>query len=1255
MNRSLLPILPLVLGLTRPAIAGDLLAWWNFDTVGTGRAVDVQSGYVGQLLNGAQYTTAGGGRSGTGSDRGMLFGNDRHRIYVPNATFLNAAGAVNTVSVSFWQYLGEQRDQFTFYAATPGIPAALTSNSPWSDGSIYWDTAGCCDPSTQRLQAFWANPIPLSTWHHIVLVKNGATKRIYLDGSELINGINTTPLPTDFTDMYIGNHPDGTKAVSGILDDFAVFKRELTPAEVTALAGGASPGSLEASNDTDGDGLPDQWELRFAPDLTVLAAGVDTDSDGLLNEAELALGTNPNNSDTDADGAPDGSETGTGVWVSLTDRGTSPFLADTDKDGLPDGVENNSGIFVNSGQTGSNPLLADTDGDGVDDAYEVLKGTNPSNAASTPPLWTVRNALSGTTLNSIASVRALFGPAGNILSQTTTSETVINFDENVGAGGAPFQPQNPFPAIGTFGTDTNSFAIKGNGSIAITSAGIYTFGFSSDDGGGLWIDGQPVVLADADRSTATSIGAVNLAVGAHRVEFLFWENGDTAQCQLFVANTKGDFTAAGTDKATILANYHLLETSVFNTADSDGDGLPDTWEYSFFPGDLTKLGTGDFDGDTVKDTVEFANGTDPTKADTDNDGLTDGQEILATTNPLDPDTDDDGLLDGVENKTGIFVDAGHTGSDPKKADTDGDGWPDGVEVNWPSNPNLYTSQPSVSPEKLDLLAFWTFDDNSNPASSRDVVHGFPANFLGTTAYTAAGAGAHGTPADRALDMGSAGGANGADVPGARWFGLGVPPPIVFTNLGSLGATADMVLGGATTGAPGALPGSADTAVTTVSPNASTGVAYHPALNPNGPFTAEAWLKPAAAMTPGQLLCPLSSGVFSNPRTGWLVYQGDTGWVFRTYYNDGLSTAVNITGSNGAPPMAGVWTHVAVSWDGSVGRVFVDGALRITSDARPYVPGAVGGRFTIGTRSDSAFQWNGDIDEVAFYGTALSESVVAAHYANGTSVVPAQSYDSLVLASNPLAYWRMTPSSAGPPGPDQVAVSFWQNLEFASDSSAFWVASPSSNNGERGFQAHVPWSDGSIYFDTSGCCDPPQRLSGFGSTQPGVWEHFVFQKDGGHKEVWKNGVKILEGDGFTSLPKDFTRFVIGAQTAGTASSSGAMRGKIDDFAVFGDPLTPEQIGLLAGGASPLSLLPAEIKFTQIALNSPLNTQVTLGWTSRPGKTYTLEVSQNLSTPLWIEITDGIASGGTATTYLHSLQDTFPGAAPKSVFYRVKENP
>lgn len=94
------------------------------------------------------------------------------------------------------------------------------------------------------------------------------------------------------------------------------------------------------------------------------------------------------------------------------------------------------------------------------------------------------------------------------------------------------------------------------------------------------------------------------------------------------------------------------------TADSDGDGLDDSWELTFFPDLAAADGTGDPDGDGLNNAEEFARGTDPLRADTDGDGLS----------------------DAVETNSGTFVDASDTGSDPLRADTDGDGLTDGDEV-----------------------------------------------------------------------------------------------------------------------------------------------------------------------------------------------------------------------------------------------------------------------------------------------------------------------------------------------------------------------------------------------------------------------------------------------------------------------------------------------------------------------------------------------------------------------------------------------
>ena len=51
--------------------------------------------------------------------------------------------------------------------------------------------------------------------------------------------------------------------------------------------------------------------------------------------------------------------------------------------------------------------------------------------------------------------------------------------------------------------------------------------------------------------------------------------------------------------------------TIYGSIDSDGDGLPDEWEMSYF-GTLDRNGTGDYDGDGVSDYLEYLYGTDPT-------------------------------------------------------------------------------------------------------------------------------------------------------------------------------------------------------------------------------------------------------------------------------------------------------------------------------------------------------------------------------------------------------------------------------------------------------------------------------------------------------------------------------------------------------------------------------------------------------------------------------------------------------------------
>jgi hypothetical protein len=74
-------------------------------------------------------------------------------------------------------------------------------------------------------------------------------------------------------------------------------------------AGNQTPGPVRTVHeDSDGDGLPDFWEIQFTGGLTSLTAAGDFDSDGLTDGDEFLAGTNPVNPDTDGDGVNDGDE-----------------------------------------------------------------------------------------------------------------------------------------------------------------------------------------------------------------------------------------------------------------------------------------------------------------------------------------------------------------------------------------------------------------------------------------------------------------------------------------------------------------------------------------------------------------------------------------------------------------------------------------------------------------------------------------------------------------------------------------------------------------------------------------------------------------------------------------------------------------------------------------------------------------------------------------------------------------------------------
>ncbi|HEY4221512.1 MAG TPA: hypothetical protein VGO62_09220, partial [Myxococcota bacterium] len=350
--------------------------------------------------------------------------------------------------------------------------------------------------------------------------------------------------------------------------------------------------------DADGDGVADELDpANLDPCVPSRAApACDADGDGLTNAEETALGTDPNNADSDGDGDNDGAEVGADVNAPLDGDGDGVIdalessTADSDGDGVDDQHDPaNLNPCVPVAIAGCN---VDSDGDGLSDALEAILGTNPNNGDSDG------DGL-GDAVEVGANVNAPLDSDGDGIIDALDSKTADADGDGVDDQD---DPANLNPCI----------------PVAIAGCAV------DSDGDG---------LSDA----------VENALGTDP------NDADTD------GDGKDDGVEVGGDATHPLDGDGdgIIDALESDSADADGDGTDDQHDPANLDPCVPVVIAGcndDSDGDGLSNGLEAVLGTNPNNADSDGDGIADGVEVGADTSaPLD--SDGDGIIDALDSKT----------------------------------------------------------------------------------------------------------------------------------------------------------------------------------------------------------------------------------------------------------------------------------------------------------------------------------------------------------------------------------------------------------------------------------------------------------------------------------------------------------------------------------------------------------------------------------------------------------------------------
>ena len=205
-------------GVASPTPPGLVGAWAFAEGSGTTTADSSGNGNVGTLV-GASWTTLG--RYGNA----LSFNGTSSTVRVADSASLDLTTAM---TLSAW--IEPTASQNGWRTILQHEADAYFLNASNSDGPLRPSGGGTLGGNTQYLSGPSANPV--NAWTYVALTYDGATMRLFINGTQVSSRAASGPIQTTNSPLWIGGNSPYGEYFQGLIDEARVYNRALTQAEI---------------------------------------------------------------------------------------------------------------------------------------------------------------------------------------------------------------------------------------------------------------------------------------------------------------------------------------------------------------------------------------------------------------------------------------------------------------------------------------------------------------------------------------------------------------------------------------------------------------------------------------------------------------------------------------------------------------------------------------------------------------------------------------------------------------------------------------------------------------------------------------------------------------------------------------------------------------------------------------------------------------------------------------------------------------